>query len=355
MLRRSFAKLLLFSAALAMPLAQAAEIPTKDGGHVQNPQWSPDGQWLAFETNNMANTVELWLVKFNGGAAGTPAQLKIPGSSSSFGTGGYVAASPVWATKPSLMVIFEGSNPGGQMRLYYATPGAAAPNELITAQQQPGNLGAPAISSNGKRFAFISDATGKGDLYVWEVDSGQMRLTFATDVSENNPTWNSNGDVVVFSRKNMGNEDLYTWTGGSVTPPLKGGAGDQTRPRFAGDKVVYFTAERGEGHWDIATTDLQGNRTIIAQDVRLPARAGPALTPDGGAVVYTSSIPEKGDVVLITRVDGSKTTEIPTGLIACGEPAVVSAGGRTWLAFTALPAEGADWRSLHVIDVTGKL
>jgi hypothetical protein len=58
--------------------------------------------------------------------------------------------------------------------------------------------------------------------------------------------------------------------------------------------------------------------------------------------------------VYITRLDGSSTVEIKTGLAAVGEPAITVAGGRSFLSFTALPSSGSDWRQLHVLDVTGK-
>jgi Tol biopolymer transport system component len=129
-----------------------------------------------------------------------------------------------------------------------------------------------------------------------------------------------------------------------------------------GDEVVYFTNERGEGHWDIAVTDSAGaQRTILAREVRLPMRAGPAITPDGRSVVYTMSDPEEGDRLVATRLDGSQTVEIPTGLVACGEPDLASNGGKTWAAFTALPSASddpnaaTDWRQLYIVDVTGKL
>ena len=55
-----------------------------------------------------------------------------------------------------------------------------------------------------------------------------------------------------------------------------------------------------------------------------------------------------------TKLDGSGTVEVKTGLAAVGEPAVTTANGKTWLAYTALPSVGSDWRQLHVMDITGR-
>lgn len=335
--------------------AIAAEVTTASTGHVQNAVWSPDGQWLAFEMNNMSNEVQLWLTKVQGANPGSPTELKIPGATGSFGTGGYLAASPTWATAPSVMVIFEGSNPGGTLRLYYASPGAGAPNELIQASQMTGNLHAPSMSKDGKRFAFISDKTGQGDVYVWEIQSGEIDAFMTTAATEHFPVWNDDATKLAYSRKNNGTEDLFTWSGGTTVQPLKGGNGDQTRPIWVGERVAYFTSERGEGLWDIAVTDTGGKRSVVAKDVRLPSRGAPSISPDGQWVAYGTMEADKHDRILMTRLDGSKTVEIETGGKAAGEPSLIEAGGRTLLAYTALPDEGSDWRRLHIIDITGKL
>ena len=143
--------------------------------------------------------------------------------------------------------------------------------------------------------------------------------------------------------------------GGGKAAPLIGGNGDQTRPVYSGTKVVYFTSERGDGKFDIAVSAGPGNKKVVAKDVRLPVRASPALSPDGQWIAYGSANPESGNFIFITKTDGSQTVKINTKLVAAGEPSITVANGRTFLAFTALPGEGADWRGLHVMDITGKL
>ncbi len=335
---------------------QAAEVSTADTGHVQNAQFSPDGKWLAFEMNNLSNTVELWITRINGTVPGQPREIDVPGTSTAFGSGGSFAGSAVWAGATSDMFIFEASGPGGTMRLYYAGPESGSPNQLIENSAVSGNLTSPAFSASTQRLAFVSDSTGRGDVYVWDMAGGQPQVTSTTNESEHAPTFSDDGSTVVFSRGNNGAGDIYRWEGGGSTPPVKGGNGDQTRPVVSGDQVVYFTSERGDGSWDIAAVPITGGkRTIIARDVKLPARSSPAITPDGGSVAYVSADNEKADAIRFVQLDGTNPRSIATGLWACGEPELVSAGGKLLLAFTALPNAGADWRRLHVVDITGKL
>jgi len=344
---------------LAATLAYATEITWVGGGHGSNPQWSADGNYLAFEVNNNADKVDLYVVKVTAGAPGAPTKVVIPGSSSGFSGGGGFAAAPVWHPKQQVL-LFQGSNPGGTMRLYYLAATNPAPAEYLSGAQAPGALAWPSISPDGTTVAYVSSASGSGDVMLFSQTTNKVTSAFpSTKEPENAPTFGPDSKRLVFSRKNYGSEDIFTiGAGETAAVPVKGatGNGDQTRPRLAGTDVVYFTGELGVDHWDIGIVpSAGGDRRILAKDVRLPQRAAPALTPDGKAVVYGSSEPAKDGSVYITKLDGSGTVEIKTGMAAVGEPSVITAGGKSWLAFTALPSAGSDWRQLHVIDITGKI
>lgn len=339
-------------------IAGATEVTWSGGGHAYNPQWSLDGNWLAFESNNNADRVELYIVRLNNGIPSGPAtRVSIPGvSSSSFSGGGVYAANPTWIAGGAL--LFEANNPSGITRIYYTTPGAGASSELLSASIAPGTLAWPSVSPDGTKVVYTSGATGGGDVYLMDRASAKVSAAFRTDTSENAPRFCSNGTTVVFSRKNYGSEDIFTWNlGATETAPLKNatGNGDQTRPACVGDKVVFFSNARGDDKWDIVMVPLAGGEPVtLAKDIRLPLRSTPAVTPDGRAVVWTSSAPATDNNVYITMLDGSGTKTINVGLSAVGEADLVVANGKTWLTFTALPTSGADWRQLHVIDITGQ-
>jgi len=334
----------------------AGEVSWAGGGHASNPQWSSDGSWLAFEVNNNSDKVDLYVVKVAGGAAsGQPQKVSIPGASSSFSGGGAYAANPAWHPKRP-MLLFEAANAGGKPRLYMVTPGAGPAQEFLNTQTAPGNLQWPSFSPDGAQVAFTSSQTGKGDVYVFQQAGGKAVVATSTPVPESAPRFAPDSKTIVYSKKNEATEDIYAWTTGGQPRSLAGGNGDQTRPRVVGDKVVYFTNERGDELWDIAVVPLAGGPTkTIARDVRLPQHSAPSLSPDGSSVLYGTSAPSKDGVVFVTKLDGSSTSQVNVGALnAVGDPVVVSAGGRSTMAFTALPNAGSDWRQLHVVDVTGK-
>lgn len=341
----------LASLALAGP-AHAAEIGVSSRGHATNPVWSDSGDHLAFEMNDFGGRIDLFVAKMSGGnPVGAPSQIKLPGSSSSFGGSNSIVAAPTWHKDGIL--IFEGANAGGTSRLFFWQPGGAAASELLSAAQVSGDLSWPAVSRDGTKLAFISAATGSGDLYIWDRGSNDVSQALTSPFTESAPRWNA-GDKLAYTRKNRGTEDVFTYVGGKSIP-LVGGNGDQSRPVWSGNTVLYFSSERGDGVWDIVATSGPGQKKTIARDVRLPIRAAPAITPDGQWVAYAFADPEKGDRIGFVRVDGSGATTVNTGFVASGEPAVMEVGGRWMLAFTALPGAGADWRKLHVVDITGKL
>ncbi len=346
---------LLPAALLLAGVANAGEISAPGKGHAVNPTWSADGKHLAFEMNAFEGSIEMYVVKVEGGnALGSPQKVTVPGGSSSFSSGGSVVAAPAW--HPDGPLIFEGSNAGGTTRLYFWQPGGGAAAELLSTGQVGGDLSWPNISEDGTTLAFVSDATGKGDVYLWDRPSNAVKMTVASEFSEMAPRFDKAGGTLAFSRKNLGGEDLFTIgkAGGNPTPRV-GGNGDQSRPVWAGDKIVFFSGERGEDKWDVFVSAGVGDKKALARDVRLPLRAAPAVSPDARWVAWASSDPEKAGSIYITSLDGGKTVSIPTGLVAAGEPSIAVADGRTFLAFTALPAQGADWRALHVMDITGKL
>lgn len=350
-----FLATLLAALSLASP-AHAVEITWVGGGHASNPQWSSDGTWLAFEVNNNSDKVDLYVVRVQNGNPSAATKVVIPGSSSSFSATGSYAANPNW--HPKGPVMFEAANSGGLTRIYFLSPGGSSPAEYINITLAPGNLAWPTVSPDGNNLAYTSSATGAGDIYLFSSATGKAALTTASGLPENAPRFSPDGKTLVFSRKSQGTEDLFNWVAGAtVQTPLKGGSGDQTRPRYSGDQVVYFSNERGDDHWDIGVMPAVAgsSATVIAKDIRLPLRSQPQVTPDGTAAIWTSMAPNTDSIVYVSKFDGSAPKQINTGLTAVGDASISTSGGRVFLSFTALPTTGSDWRQLHVVDITGQI
>jgi Tol biopolymer transport system component len=343
-----------FLFALAALPARAGVVTFDGEGHAYHPIWSVDGRFVAFEVNRYAGNVDLYIAPVSGGTTKPGIRVALPGGSNPFGGSGQVVVNPVWHKDG--YAVFEGSNQGGQFRIYYRGASGGAAAELIPTTELPGDLTFPTVSPDGRRMAFVADQTGSGDIRVRDTQTGKLSQLTSTPVAEMFPMFSHDGARMLFTRKNDGSEDVYEMTIASASEKLlASGSGDQTRPIYGeSGSIIFFDGSRGEDHWDVVMSS-GGTRVTLARDVRLPLRARPSLTPDGKWVAFAYSDPTKNNKVVLSRIDGSRTVEIATPFTACGEPALSSQGGQILLAYTALPSSGADWRFLYVQDITDQL
>ena len=344
----------MLSILLCLSTANSAQVPVSGRGHASNPVWSQTGTKLAYEVNDYAGKIDLYTIDItDSNPQGSPVRVKLNVATSSFsGTSGIVAGDPVWHQQRDGMLFFEASYTGVSKRIYM-TNRNSPPREIIRDSVVSGDLSWSSLTPDGNSLLFTSDATGSGDIYKYEIPTQTLTQMTATDSAEMSPRLHANGSMV-YTFKNAGGEDLFILENGKQRSLDKADR-DQTRPVWANDKVVYFSNEKGEENWDILVTDLTGKRKKLATRVRLPIKGTPALSADKQWIAYGSEDPEKSGSIWFAKLDGSKTVEFKSGLVACGEPALIDANGRILLAFTALPSKGSDWRHLHIQDVTSVL
>lgn len=334
--------------------ARGAEVPVADRGDASAPVWSLDGQWLAFEQKE-GGFSSLYVVKLMSGMpVGSPQRVNLPGATSSFSGGQTSAARPVWL--PQGLLIFEGSGRGGTRRLFIWKPGGQSAGELLSDMQISMDLSAAAVSPDGKAVVFVSSATGRGDLYAWDRATNRVQLLITSPVVEDAPRWSSDGKQIVFTRQNQGTEDIFIWDG-SAAKGAVGGNGDQRFPVWVGDKIVYYTSERGAYTWDVRQWSPDGTARTLVKDIRLlPGNTAPPALD--ASKIWLATFPSQETqrcVLTLSRLDGTETRTTDLGLSSCAYPALTRVGDRDFLAFTALPAGGADYRQLHVIDITDRL
>jgi Tol biopolymer transport system component len=340
---------------LAAPAALAGKVDFGERGHAQNPMWSVDGKHLAFEVNTFGGDgIDMYFADVNGDVAGKVQKVKLPGSSGPY-SGQQVVMNATW--HPQGLAVFEGSNSGGKFRLYFAQPGGAMAAEMLDNSKAPGNLQFPVVAPNGNLLGYISDQTGDGDVMSWDRSSNTIsQVTKTNGVSETFPYFAADGNTLLYMEKGDAASIHEADLSAGTTREVASGRGDQSRPIYAGDKVVYFTSERGEGNWDLAVVNRDGSgKKVLAKGVKLPERARPAVTPDGRYVAFVYSDPTKHDSVRIVDLQTGKEIEIPTSYTSCADPAITQQGGRVKLAYTALPSNDSDWRFLYVADVTDRL
>ena len=332
----------------------AAEISVSAPGHAGNPVWSTDGTKIAFEINEYSGNISLYVAEVaEGQSSGVPELISLNVGSSSFGgSSGVVTAAPSW--HPKGILFFEGSHKGGSNRIYYKSFRGSPARQAVSESLIPGDLSWPAVRQDGNELVFVSDSTGTGDVYTISLVNWKDKVQVtSSEHSEMAPRYHTDGRIV-YTRKRGAGEDVFVHNGSSSSDWV-GGNGDQTRPIWSGSSVLFFSSERGGDAWDVVVSPAPGKKKTLAKNVRLPFRATPALSPDGQWVAYGLEDPDYSDKIWLSTVDGSKTISIKTSHVACGEPSMTTIDGRVYLAYTALPSEGSDWRKLHTIDITSQL
>jgi len=345
--------------ALALGLttpAMAGRVDFGKEGHAMNPVWSNDGKHLAFEVNTYGGDgIEMYFAAITGETGTRVMSVKLPGASGPY-TGQQVVMNPTW--HPQGIAVFEGSNSGGKFRLYFAQPGGASAAEMMPTTKAPGNLQFPVVAPDGNLLGYTSSEFGKGDVMSWNRSTDQItQMTRSGSVSEVFPLFDKGGANMLFVRKGDAGATIHeTTVSGQNEKQLASGNGDQTRPVYAGDKILFFTSERGDGNWDLVQINRGGGgKKVLAKGVKLPERSRPAVSPDGKYVAFVYADPTKHDSVRVMNLATGAEKEIKTQFTACGEPALGMQNGQLLLAFTALPSDDSDWRFLYIEDITNSL
>ncbi len=313
--------------------ASGVEITPLSEGHIYNPAFSFDGAYIAYEVHNDGSaTLEYATVS----PSPERTKIRIPGTPEN-----PQSQAPSW--HPAGTMLFEGSQKGKKSRVYYHKPGSGTAAELLSGREASGRLQWPLVREDGMVMAYVDD----GDLRVRHTNSGEIDSLTETAASETSPAF-AHDETLLFARVGDGLDIFSVGLGGQAEREIVGGPGDQTRPAMGEHRLVFF--EKTALVWNLVSTKIGNRGLVLLEDVRLPHRAGPALSKGWVAAAHDAA--EKSGSIALIAVDGSARFDIQIDGTAAGEPALITHGGRTLLAYTALPNKGADWRTLRIVDIT---
>jgi DNA-binding winged helix-turn-helix (wHTH) protein len=140
---------------------------------------------------------------------------------------------------------------------------------------------APQFSPDGKRIAFMSDRSGRWQIWVCDADGANAKQLSFTE-SAGTPRWSPDGNSVAFDAPLCGETHIFVANAatGEARPLTKG-----LVPSFSRDgKWIYFASDRAQG-WQIWKAPVGGGDAV-----QLTTQGGfAALEASDGYVYYAKS------------------------------------------------------------------
>jgi Tol biopolymer transport system component/tRNA A-37 threonylcarbamoyl transferase component Bud32 len=226
-----------------------------------------------------------------------------------------------------------------------ATP---TPTLTPTATLTPTPTLTPTLAPPSGRLAFVSDRTGKGDIYIMGVDgSGLFNLT-DDPAEDKHPSWAPGGGRVAFVSDRNGQPDVYVaFADGSSVIRITNDRAGEENPIWSPDGSLIAYQSGHDGNWDIFVTDPLGS--AVAQITHDPAAAQAlAWSPDSQRLVFASSRSGNADIFVV-NIDGRDPRPLTSHAAPDNEPAWSPLDG-TRIAFTSWRNANAD---IYVVNANG--
>jgi dipeptidyl aminopeptidase/acylaminoacyl peptidase len=155
------------------------------------PQWSPDGEWLAY-----TNDGHVWTVAATGGK---------PQKVTPFSTGG---SAPRWLPDSSGLLVTISIE--DKSRIVLTDRLGGWPRQLTSG---PGHDHSPSLSPDGTQFAYVHqplDDFNRSDIMLCEIESGITKaLTGTPHMHDARPQWSPDGGSIAFVSERPGYRELF--------------------------------------------------------------------------------------------------------------------------------------------------
>ena len=222
---------------------------TRDRTFDGDPEWSPDGQKIAF-TSTRGDGQHVYVMSATGGALTRVSTTSVPNFQ------------PAWS--PDGSKILYATQGGGNADIGLAMADGSGTLAVLAAN--PAQDFDPAwcpTSFTGVKFAFISTRdNGSGDIYVYDDSQNPnvRRLTFNTTGGVREPAWSPDGTKIAYAQFQNGAFDVFvTNADGTGTPTnLTNSPGHDHMPAWSpdGSKIVFRSTRAGNP--DLYTMNADG-------------------------------------------------------------------------------------------------
>ena len=127
----------------------------------------------------------------------------------------------------------------------------------------------PRLSPDSKRVAFISARDGNDELYMIDVDGGNLTRVTQTDAPEYDISWSPNGQTILFVSERDGNPEIYSISkNGSNLTRLTFNAVEDRYPVWSpsGDRIAFVSYLDGDADIFIMNSDGGDQKRLTLND-----------------------------------------------------------------------------------------
>ncbi|WP_049971305.1 S9 family peptidase [Haladaptatus cibarius] len=175
----------------------------------------------------------------------------------------------------------------------------------------------PAASPDGERVALYYDGTGRNELYVIDVETGQMEQVSDGNVPRNARypfMWAPGGERIYFHRDEDGDEQNDIWQidlDGDVSPVVED-SGQCVLADVHGDELLYASSVNGQMNLYCYDRGTEASEQLTDYDYAVHLGS---FSPDGNRIAYTTNESNdlSNDDVYVADTDGSNARNLELG------------------------------------------
>ncbi|HCP45971.1 MAG TPA: hypothetical protein DIU15_08020 [Deltaproteobacteria bacterium] len=338
---------------------EARVVSPEHTGNAMDPQWSPDGQKIAYEVaNSQDKFTDLYVLTMGAGEERIRPSAGASGLSGRFVQQKQVNHEFAWSPSNQLYA-FASSGSNNDFDLYLR--GVTVP--IGTPQKE----GGAAFSSDGRKIAYCSAVSGEGDLYlldIYALEKEPKRLTFAEGL-DFYATWSPSSQQLAYAAMSEDGANIHVID--DVANPrssdraLTSWKSNQIKPAWSpdGNWIAFFSNHGQQDHTQFdayVVPSVGGQPFRVATNVVPPERRGPTWTPDSKSIVLVRNDPNLGDPLI--RIDMTTGSEeiLPTGTVNNAEPNLFDnkAAGTWKVSFVSQGKRGSKaqkWRRIWVYEM----